>query len=423
MFNSDDYSPGNFGRSIMAGAAPPQPRVPAQLPAPAGSPGMSLLDRAWDGIGSLFGGMENPDLTPEQNEQLRRQAMLNAGMSAMVASNNGGNLGDAATAAMIAGQQSASMSQEQMIARQEQMLAEGRRQELQGMMGGGPQGLMDAFSYALSNGDFESASAIGSILPSVLANQPKPAAPVEYEQGSGTLVNPNTGLEEQYLYNPTNPEDVRFLGQAGKKTPGVVVNTGDKMDDVFMNLAMDNYKADQLAWEQSLQELDGIEMFLEVADDIPTGKMEEFLLEPRQFLFSMGFRGDELERKIAAQEGLISLTNDQTLVKTAQLAGQISNYEIDFLRDSLLQLSNTPEGNKRIAEIYRTVAERARELHEVGIAFRSHKDVDRYDRERSEVMNKRLFSLAEERELRGFAASRFEPGGSQDNPIDIGGPE
>jgi hypothetical protein len=97
----------------VVGGAPPFPSLPnpmntvtprGQRPpaAPPQAPGQSLRSRIGDGIGMALGGVDDPELTPEQNRAARSQAILMAGL-AMLASNQPG-LGAVAEGAMF-GQQ------------------------------------------------------------------------------------------------------------------------------------------------------------------------------------------------------------------------------------------------------------------------------------------------------------------------------
>lgn len=101
----------------------------------------------------------------------------------------------------------------------------------------------------------------------------------------------------------------------------------------------------------TLVQLDEMEALLETT---PTGAWEQMALPVRQMLAGMGV---EVPEGTPRQEALRALANSMTLDLTMKLSGQISNYEIDFLKKSIPNLGLLPEGNQIILSTMRRKAE------------------------------------------------------------------
>lgn len=89
-----------------------------RMPGLLGSPVQRLAQRASTGLGQLFGGQDDPRLTAEQNEAARRQAIMQAGLATLAASQESGasGLGSIAQGAMY-GQQAGAQGREMAYAR------------------------------------------------------------------------------------------------------------------------------------------------------------------------------------------------------------------------------------------------------------------------------------------------------------------
>lgn len=130
-------------------------------------------------LGNAIGGMDDPRLSMQQNEQARRQAILQSGLATLAASQQSGatGLGSIAQGAMH-GLQAGAQGRELAYQRgQEQQTAEvGARARAQMAdifaKGGDPlPRLQDAFMVATQSGDTESAKAIGTVIQSLAAQQ------------------------------------------------------------------------------------------------------------------------------------------------------------------------------------------------------------------------------------------------------------
>lgn len=111
---------------------------PLEPQAAASGPG--FWSNAWDQLkqmpGKMFYGMDNPELTPEENKQASRRAMMHGGLGMMHASNQGATFGQSLSSGMVTGQQSGQASQQAVIqANMEKQLAAQRRIMYQMMAG------------------------------------------------------------------------------------------------------------------------------------------------------------------------------------------------------------------------------------------------------------------------------------------------
>jgi hypothetical protein len=154
----------------------------------------SLFTGFGRGTHSLFGGSPDPRLSPEQNAQASRDALIHAGLAAIIGSGPGspGTLPTLAAAA-IQGRQTGTQNRAQAVQRG------GQQQIAQLLQQGGvdlPQ-LRQSLIQAISTGDIETAKLLTATITSMQSAQPNP---VNLQQFEG--VNPETGLTELGTFNP-----------------------------------------------------------------------------------------------------------------------------------------------------------------------------------------------------------------------------
>lgn len=119
---------------------------------------MSLLGKVGQGFGLLFGGMNDPRLSPAENLMARKQAMLNAGLNVLSASGPSAQpigFGQILAHGAMAGQQAGG-------AIRQQIGQQNRRSEIAQMLEGGatPEALQKLLANALASGDSATANAI-----------------------------------------------------------------------------------------------------------------------------------------------------------------------------------------------------------------------------------------------------------------------
>jgi uncharacterized protein YidB (DUF937 family) len=141
MARSNPQLAGLLGRGSQPaqGQTPPQmPPAPPQMP-PSQGPGLG--QRIMGGIGTLMTGRQDPNLSEEENAQIRREALIQAGLATIAASTSQTGvptLGQALATGAVAGREAAVMGQgtarERMAEREQMEQAQIRRGIWQGNM-------------------------------------------------------------------------------------------------------------------------------------------------------------------------------------------------------------------------------------------------------------------------------------------------
>lgn len=166
-------------------------------------------------LGQLFGGFNDPNLSPEQNEQARRQAMLMAGLQGLVASQGApgmptpGLLPILAQSALV-GQQAGAVFRQQAA---QQAAQQALQQRFGSIFGEGPVGreqLRQAFAQAVAAGDVDSARAISTVIQAVEASE-RPRSRLSRPE---VVRDPNTG---ERIFASFDPETGRFIPVEGAR--------------------------------------------------------------------------------------------------------------------------------------------------------------------------------------------------------------
>lgn len=155
-------------------------------------------------LGTVFGGQNDPRLSPEQNEQQRRQAILMAGLGILGSGETG--LRAIAQGAMY-GQQAGMQGRQNVLAQQQ---ATASQDALRGAVKDGQidrSALERLFVAAIQSGDMEAAGKLSEVLKSMGGQQQSNLPSWQSKEG----VNPATGKPEQYQINPQTGE-IRWLG-------------------------------------------------------------------------------------------------------------------------------------------------------------------------------------------------------------------
>lgn len=237
---------------------------------------------------------------------------------------------------------------------------------------------------------------------------PKRPDPVTLSEGA-ELRDPETGelVAENVPEPPDLPSDFRLFALAQQLDPeqrgefvefirnlrsGTTVNIGDPspVEKVMADLDAGDLEAAReaaRAARRDLGRIEEIERLLEAG--VPTGSLEEITLPLKQVAASFGVGNVE---QLSQQETFQALTNTLALGLTSELPGQISNKELDFLRSSMPNLRNTPEGNRRLIQIARRIAQRRQEVAEAMTRyFRDNGSLIGFDEELAEIADGSLF--------------------------------
>jgi hypothetical protein len=173
----------------------PAMRGPVALPSvgtpPPNASGGGILDALGNGIGEVFGGPNDPNLSPEENRHARALALIRAGLATIANSGNGGGALRALAGGALAGQEvgAASRATSQATAQRAKLAAIVQS-------GAGLPQLMQVFQEMIAAGDVEGAKAVGTVIQSVQAAESKgkasPRIVTDPTTGQPLVVDPNT---------------------------------------------------------------------------------------------------------------------------------------------------------------------------------------------------------------------------------------
>lgn len=180
-----------------------------------GSPGPTMQDPAprprragvMDVLGRIFGGMDNPALSEEQNAEARRQALIQAGLATLSASGQGGSSLGAIAQGALSGQAAGGQIRSQLG-------QTALRQRLRDLSESAPGHVPDLntlrqmFSEAIAQGDQGSASAISEVIKAMEASASSTGnasrlMEVRGANGEIHLVNPQTGATVRTIAGDT----------------------------------------------------------------------------------------------------------------------------------------------------------------------------------------------------------------------------
>lgn len=215
--------------TLLQNPAPPQTQ-PMSAPTPPANPSGGGGSGGGFGasLGQVFGGADDPNLTPEQNQQARRQAMIRAGL-AMLASDQSGLR--AIAEGGLFGQQAGAQIREVQYGRNKHerianllknpdVLAKLSPEEQLFIQALGPD---EALAYLTDR--LKPRVVGGSVWTPTLGGKGEFTTPPDttddWVQGRDTALNPKTGKQELYAFRKSNPNDRVFMGetQGANKAP------------------------------------------------------------------------------------------------------------------------------------------------------------------------------------------------------------
>lgn len=353
---------------------PNRPRIaPTQA---AGAP--SIMDA----IGQIFSGQDDPNLSPEQNAQARKQAMLNAGLQMLAMSSQGvPTVGVLAQGAM-AGQQFGAGAREQTYAatqaeRLQQALSD---PELLAMLTPQQQRLFRLLPPQ------EATRLLAEIL-----TAPGPESKVVGE--GGALVGPNgellyqnaraadlmDGLPQGFIarisasgidYASATPEEKTALleqwlrDQERGNSAGATrinLNTGAQTAEGVTQIALKDYETvstNATTAQGKLNNLAAMEAMLDAG--MTTGRLDNLLTPLRGYAASLGIDAGDL-----SQEQLFGSISNRLALQArgaGEMPGPMSDRDIQFLQNMVPQIANTVEGNRLLIDVLARQAQREIDL-------------------------------------------------------------
>jgi len=361
-----------------------------------------LLERLRGGIGrvgtglqSLFTGPDDPNLSPEQNESAKRQAMVQAGLASLMAS--GPNPVPTSFAQVLA--QSALSGRAAGSQLRQQSGQANVQGEIAAAMGSGngemdPTALRRVLQKLISIGDFEGAAKVNDLLKqfsptaaslqvtrptdsgsyqvtgtpdqvnAVLPTLPAATVPTPEQESlpadlRATIwamgLDPDTLTPEQRQTAMAQYENLRRAGGTS-----ISVNTGEQTARGVTDIALDDYRTLTTRAGEARSRLNSLAVMKSLLDSgMPTGSLDSLTMPLRGLATSLGMGNVE---QMGQQELFNALSNQMALLMKEGMTGPMSDRDIIFLQAQVPQLRNTPAGNRMLVEILSRTAQRQIEL-------------------------------------------------------------
>jgi hypothetical protein len=332
---------------------------------------MGIFERLKQGLFGFYGGPADPRLSPGQNQDAARQAMLQAGLTTIMNADKPGL--QSAALGVAAGQQAGAGARQNIMTREnaERMAAIFKSGEADFRQ------LERAFGQAIASGDFETVRAISPVMSAAIAagsRQPRALQaksvlhPITNEPVEAAF-DPATG--EFYFEHPETGETiVTRTARSAPSTP--LVDMGNRQEGA-LNQAFGQGVGQQLAglveggtkaqsdlatWDQLAN--------LTAQPGVYQGTAGNLVLRSKQLATALGINVEgvpesETIRAIGNQAAL-QLRNP---AGGAGMPGALSDKDRQFLVQMVPGLENTPAGNRMIIEAARRVARRNIEVSQV----------------------------------------------------------
>lgn len=383
-----------------AGAAPAGPQGPAapgpmnanlqqalrglsQPPAPPAAPAQPEQPKQSNPfLARIFAGNPVEGLSPEQNKKLRQNALLTAGLT-MLAQPQGSAL-QALAMGVLSARQSTADTAGKLLDEQTTQARIQRRAEVLGSGLGDLERYEELRRIATKEGDIEQVKVLNDVIKELRDSDAGGMEVVQVNgqtfltDGRGNLFEPGTQRQVTDAVKPKQelPSDLEGIlavldvdmegmdptqraalfqvWENFREKSATKVNVGTEgkivegIDAIGMK-RLDAAGADAEGASKMLATLDNVESLLAIT---PTGKMEPLTLPLRQLGAAFGIASETL----GPQETLRALSNQMALMARQNMPGQVSDRDIQFLKEQVIQLQNTPDANRRIIEIARRVA-------------------------------------------------------------------
>jgi hypothetical protein len=376
-------------RGLLQGAAPGLPGVlqaPQQPPQQAQGPVPGVLRRAagaaGNAAGRLFGGPDDPNLSPEQNAAARKQAMMQAGLSMMAA---GGpsyvprNFGQIAAMGAMHGQQAGGQARQQAyLATQEERLAQALQdpvimqkltpQEQALIRVLPPQQAVEMLQKILATEPVSLSEGSALVDPRTgqqVTNNPKQLDPLQGMNSDVVSAAALLGLDPRALMELPDAARAQIMALAmqlrrsGATNVSVDTRSGERTQNALVDVAMGDYGRIVERADAALDMLPQLSMMEQLNDQFRGGRAATLSLPLREFVEGLGV---PVSQNLSAEQVFRAISNNLTLNQTAKLKGAISNKELDFLSQTVPQLHQTQEGRALLINYMRRMAEREIEM-------------------------------------------------------------
>lgn len=340
----------------------------------------------WEGMkqapGLFFGGFNDPNLPEQANEEAQKKAMLMAGLQGMAASRSAPGMPAPGTLQILAqmgmtGQQAGQQFRQQA----------GVQQALQNPAL--TQGLNEQQMAALQAMPPEQqAQVLGQ-----LAFAPPPEPQFETADGNLFRINPDgsvtavhrdtgttgdwanalarLGHTEESLKALSPQEEAQVRMAAGRlmdqanqaRATQVNVDTGEKTGAAINEIVIDEFRNNveqARAAGQQLRFLNQMELLLE--NGMTTGRLDQVMKPIREVGAAFGFLSPEEAENLNQQQVFNAIQNRFAIVMRQNMPGQLSDRDVRFLLEQVPRLANTPEGNLRLIQYMKALANRQIEM-------------------------------------------------------------
>ena len=334
------------------------PPMPQQAPAPQATPPVQPQGGGGIGgtLGQIFGGVDDPNLTPEQNQQARRMALIQAGLATLASQQSG--LGAVAEGGLV-GQQAGAQARQAIYGRtQQERIANALQDpaimakltpEQQAWVRVAPADeVIKVFKEVLFPAPGE--TKLGK--PGDFVLGPNGETLRQLPQGN-VPANPDAALETAMVENGVSPETFRqqppelqqqiiarsnAIRQGNQRPPAVVnISTGDKA-------AGEQYARSQSEADTATELIDTLGTMESLLENDPslTGVLADATITVRGLGASLGLPGSD---KLDTQQFFKALESRNVLSSADELSGPKSDNDIKFLREQWPSLKSTPGGN------------------------------------------------------------------------------
>lgn len=314
-----------------------------------------LFSNLGRGASGLFGGPVDPRLPPEQQAAARREALITAGLSAIIGSGPGstGALPTLAQAALV-GRQTGQQAQDRAV----QQAGQGQIADLLAQGGVDLPSLRQALIQSARIGDSEGTKTLAAIITSMQAAQPDPTK-LQSEKG----INPDTGYEELLNFDPVRGTR-EFSGI--RAVPGSPLVSLDQRTENSMSQSFGQFEGQRFsgAINTGITAQGDLNTYDEALRLVNTpgvyqGLGAQQVLQAKRLIQAMG--GDPTG--LDDTQALAALANQAALkMRNPEsgygLTGNTSDRDLSFLVNSVFNLGNSPQANRLIIEIAQAKAER-----------------------------------------------------------------
>lgn len=287
-------------------------------------------------------------------------ALIAAGTSLLSQSDQPGNLAGALGRSIPVGVQAFRQGQQRSALDQ---AMEGAPPEMQNLLRALPQGQQAPALFSMMQGQQEEEVEFRDLADGRIGVFDKNSGELLRIQGPAEEQDPTGTLQNFGQWLQMSPEEREQFGEfmETQRSPGTTVNVGEQSprEKVLMGLdeaELEDARSAAASARSTIDTLDQMENLLD--EGVETGALEEMVMPFREAAAGFGINVEGLSQ----QQVFRALQNELTLGVTQSMSGQLSNKELDFAGQVVPSLSNTVEGNRRLIQIARRIAERKQDV-------------------------------------------------------------